>query len=83
VADADTDRCLGQVNYHDGHIRNKRVAVGYIINPAHQRQGFATEAATAMLDFCFDEMGLHRIQAFIRPENSASRKLVEKSRLSF
>jgi hypothetical protein len=26
VADAKTDRCLGMVNYHDGHIRNKRVS---------------------------------------------------------
>jgi RimJ/RimL family protein N-acetyltransferase len=34
VADAETDRCLGMVNYHDGHIRNKRVAIGCIINPA-------------------------------------------------
>jgi [ribosomal protein S5]-alanine N-acetyltransferase len=29
VADAGTDRCLRMVNYHDGHIRNKRVAIGY------------------------------------------------------
>jgi ribosomal-protein-alanine N-acetyltransferase len=35
VADKTTDRCLGLVNYHDGHIRNKRVAIGYIVDPAH------------------------------------------------
>ena len=31
-----------------------------------------------MLDFCFDEMRLHRVQAFIHPDNAASRSLVEK-----
>src|SRR6202035_3651783 len=78
VADARTDRCLGMVNYHDGHIRNKRVAIGYIINPACSRQRIATEAVSAMLDHCFDVLGLHRVQAFIQPDNGASRALVEK-----
>jgi ribosomal-protein-alanine N-acetyltransferase len=78
VADAGTDRCLGLVNYHDGHIRSKRVAIGYIIDPARQRQGIATEAVSAMLDFCFSELGLHRVQAFIHPDNIASLRLAQK-----
>jgi [ribosomal protein S5]-alanine N-acetyltransferase len=78
VADAKTDRCFGMVNYHDGHIRNKRVAIGYIIDPALHRNGIATEAVSAMLDFCFGELHLHRVQALIQPDNTASRKLVEK-----
>jgi [ribosomal protein S5]-alanine N-acetyltransferase len=78
VADVRSDRCLGMVNYHDGHIRSKRVAIGYIVDPAHHGKGIATEAVSAMLDFCFSELGLHRVQAFIHPDNIASRKLVEK-----
>jgi [ribosomal protein S5]-alanine N-acetyltransferase len=78
VADAKTDRCLGMVNYHDGHIRNRRVAIGYIIDPARHRKGIDTEAVSAMLDFCFGELALHRVQALIHPKNTASRKLVEK-----
>jgi ribosomal-protein-alanine N-acetyltransferase len=78
VADAGTDRCLGLVNYHDGHIRSKRVAIGYIIDPARHRQGIATEAVSAMLTFCFEELDLHRVQAFIHPDNAPSRALVEK-----
>ena len=31
-----------------------------------------------MLDFCFGKLGLHRAQAFIHPDNSASIALVEK-----
>ena len=77
MADAATDRCLGLVNYHDGHIRSKRVSIGYIINPTRQRQGIATEAVSAMLDFCFGPLGLHRAQAFIHPDNTASIALVE------
>jgi ribosomal-protein-alanine N-acetyltransferase len=78
VADAGTDRCLGMVNYHDGHIRSKRVAIGYIVDPARQRQGLGGEAVSAMLKFCFGDLGLHRAQAFIHPDNAPSRALAEK-----
>jgi ribosomal-protein-alanine N-acetyltransferase len=78
VADAADDRCLGLVNYHDGHIRSRRVSIGYMINPVQHRQGIAAEAVSAMLAFCFAELGLHRVQAFIHPENGASIGLVEK-----
>ena len=78
VADAETDHCLGLVNYHDGHIRSRRAAIGYIINPARHRQGLGAEAVSAMLNFCFGELRLHRLQAFIDPDNAASRRLVEK-----
>jgi ribosomal-protein-alanine N-acetyltransferase len=54
------------------------VAIGYIIDPARHRQGIATEAVTAMLDFCYGALGLHRVQALIHPDNTASRALVEK-----
>jgi ribosomal-protein-alanine N-acetyltransferase len=66
LADAKTGRCFGMVNYHDGHMRNKRAAIGYIIDPFLHRPGIATEAVSAMLDFCFGELYLHRVQAFIQ-----------------
>src|SRR3981081_613304 len=48
VADAKTDRCLGLVDYHDGHIRSKRVAIGSIIDPPLHRQGGASDAEPAL-----------------------------------
>jgi [ribosomal protein S5]-alanine N-acetyltransferase len=78
VADKTTDQCLGLVNYHDGHIRNKRSAIGYIVDPAHCKQGIATEAVSAMIRFCFQDLGVHRLQAFVHPDNEPSLKLIEK-----
>jgi ribosomal-protein-alanine N-acetyltransferase len=78
VAEAGSDRCIGMVNYHDGHIRSRRVAIGYIIEPSRQRQGFALEAVAALLGHCFGTLGLHRVEALIDPANAASRGLVER-----
>jgi ribosomal-protein-alanine N-acetyltransferase len=77
VADAGTDGCLGMVNYHEAYLPGRRATIGYMIHPAHQRQGIAREAVSALLDHCFGDLGLHRIQAFIHPENTGSRRLVE------
>ena len=71
VADAKTDLCLEMVNYHDGHIRSERVDIGYIVNPSRRREGIGAEAVLAMLQFCFGDLGTHRAQAFIHPDNTA------------
>lgn len=44
-------------------------------------QGYATEAAQAMLDFGFNEIGLNRIIGFTHPNNIASRRVLEKTGL--
>jgi ribosomal-protein-alanine N-acetyltransferase len=77
VADRTNNQCIGQVNCHDGHIRNKRATIGYILNPRYQRQGLASEAVSALLTYCFDQMGFHRLQAYVHPQNTPSRKLAE------
>ena len=35
--------------------------IGYIVHPAHQGRGYATEAARPLLDFAFATLGLHRV----------------------
>jgi len=35
--------------------------IGYELSPKHWGHGYATEAATAMLDFGFTQLKLHRI----------------------
>jgi [ribosomal protein S5]-alanine N-acetyltransferase len=78
VADGATNRCLGMVSYHDGHIRNRSVAIGYLISPAYQGLGLATEAVSALLHHCFRSLSLRRVQALIQPENIASRAVAER-----
>jgi RimJ/RimL family protein N-acetyltransferase len=52
--------------------------IGWTIHPAYQRQGYATEAAAALLHYGFAEMKLHRIIATCQPENVASYRVMEK-----
>lgn len=78
VAEAESDRCLGMVNYHNADRRHRSAEIGYMIHPAQHRRGIATEAVGAVLAHCFGVAGFHRLQAVIDPENLASRTLVER-----
>ena len=58
------------------------VELGYDLRSDYWCQGLATEAATAVRDFAFDELGLDRIVSLIRVGNQASRRVAEKVGLS-
>ena len=52
--------------------------MGYELDPAHWGQGYATEAACAMLNFGFSTLKLERIWATCVVENVASARVLEK-----
>ena len=52
--------------------------IGWVVAPDHQGQGYATEAARAALQICFDDLGLRRVTAGCFVENEASWRIMEK-----
>jgi ribosomal-protein-alanine N-acetyltransferase len=52
--------------------------VGYWIDEAVAGKGIIPTALAMAIDHCFFVVGLHRVEASIRPENIASRRVVEK-----
>jgi [ribosomal protein S5]-alanine N-acetyltransferase len=52
--------------------------LGYCLDDAAWGQGFATEAAGAVLQWAFDTLGLNRIQAETDTRNAASGRVLEK-----
>lgn len=46
--------------------------LGYAIRPSHWGCGYATEASRRVVDFGFQQLGLHRISAAIGPDNDSS-----------
>lgn len=52
--------------------------VGYWVDEAVAGRGIIPTAVALAVDHCFRDMGLHRIEVCIRPENGPSRRVVEK-----
>lgn len=50
---------------------------GYTFHPEHWGQGFATEAAQALVQRLFTESGVSRVEATLHPDNVASARVLE------
>ncbi len=53
--------------------------LGYWIEDVHCGQGFATEASSAVIEFGFKELGLHRVYAHHLTRNPSSGRVMEKA----
>jgi [ribosomal protein S5]-alanine N-acetyltransferase len=53
-------------------------SLGYWIDQARAGQGIVPTAVALATDYCFTDLGLHRMEINIRPENAASLRVVEK-----
>jgi RimJ/RimL family protein N-acetyltransferase len=74
----DTSEFLGQVGLFPVEGKGPDVEVAYELAPRVWGHGYATEAARAMIDYGFGEMGLRRIVALILPDNARSRNVATK-----
>jgi ribosomal-protein-alanine N-acetyltransferase len=72
------DTLIGSAELQIESPENSRGSMGYLIAPAAQGHGYATEAARALLDFGLTEGGLHRITATCDPANAGSIRVLEK-----
>ena len=52
--------------------------IGYAVAREFWGKGFATEAAAKFLDYAFEQLQPERIVAVAEPENTASRRVMEK-----
>ncbi|MGN7356304.1 GNAT family N-acetyltransferase [Paenibacillus sp. SAF-054] len=76
----DTGELVGRValtGIARGAFQNANL--GYFIAENQQGKGYMTDAVRLSVQYAFDVLGLHRIQAGVMPRNSASRKVLEKS----
>lgn len=73
-------KLIGTIAFWRIDLENHRAELGYILNEKFQQKGLMTEALTAIIDFGFDQLNIHSIEANIDPLNTASAKLLEKAK---
>ena len=56
----------------------KSPEIGYWLGAPYWGHGYATEAARALIDHAFEDLGLERLEAGARVSNPASRRVLEK-----
>lgn len=69
---------IGEVSLIWRSVDARQAEAGWIFDPDYQRQGYATEAANAMLDLAFGPGDIHRVSARCDVRNESSWRLMER-----
>lgn len=70
-----TRHAIGSIGFHGPPDERGRLEVGYSVDPAYRRHGFAREAVTALFDWAYQTHGIETFVASISPDNEASLRL--------
>ena len=71
-------RVIGDSYFHVSSVANSRAEIGWTLHPDFMGQGYATEAAEAVLALAFARLRLHRVYAELDPRNDASIRLCRR-----
>lgn len=74
------NQLIGQVNSMFRSLHNQTAEIGYVLNPQFGGQGYATEAAAALVGALFATGTFRRITARLDTRNDASARVLERLR---
>ena len=78
ITEKGVDKLIGVIGYVKINPDARRAEVGYVMHHNYHGKGYGSEALKAVLDYGFNVMNLHSVEAIIRPDNTASKAMVQK-----
>jgi len=77
------DEIIGSIGLYSIDHSSESCELGFLIGSKWWNRGYTTEAVEAVLKFAFNRMFAHRVQASHHPENTASKRVLEKVGMKF
>ncbi|ARV16773.1 GNAT family N-acetyltransferase [Polaribacter sp. SA4-12] len=78
IEEKSTKKQIGTIDLFDFNPSHKRAGIGILIHPEFQQNGFATEALSLLINYCFSILDVHQLFANITSDNSKSISLFTK-----
>lgn len=69
---------IGMIDLFDFDPQHKRAGIGILIHPEYQNKGFASDALSMIINYCFKHLNLHQLYANITIDNDKSLSLFNK-----
>jgi RimJ/RimL family protein N-acetyltransferase len=79
IFDAATGRYFGGTGVNHIDSANRMGAIGYWVRSSATRRGIATKAVRLVARFAFESVKLVRVEIVVRPQNTPSRRVAERS----
>ena len=78
ITEKNDESLIGTICLWNISNENFRAEVGYALHPDFHGKGFMSEAMDVVVDYGFNKMKLHSIEAHVHPDNLASINLLQK-----
>ncbi len=78
ITEKESEEFIGDFAFWKIDKKNHRGEIGYSLNPLYWGQGYMQEAMRKLLDFGFNKLNLHSVEANINPENKSSKNALLK-----
>jgi ribosomal-protein-alanine N-acetyltransferase len=72
-------KLIGVIGHYKIKPEHFRAEIGYMLLPEYQGKGIISEAIKEVVNYGFEVMKLHSVEAIVHPENSASEKVLQKN----
>ncbi|TRX20530.1 GNAT family N-acetyltransferase [Flavobacterium franklandianum] len=72
-------RLIGIIGHYRIRPEHFRAEIGYMLLPVYNGNGIISEAIKEVVNYGFEVMKLHSIEAIIDPENFASERVLQKN----
>lgn len=79
VTEKGSDKCIGLIGFYRTQPEHFRTELGYMIAPEHNSKGYVTEAVKTLLDYAFNTLNFHSIEAVIDSRHTASERVLQKN----
>jgi len=80
LSEKTSNKIIGRCGLHNWNTEHNRAEIGYNISDENsKRKGLMTEAVSAIIDYGFNTLKLHRIEALVGINNIPSLKIIEKN----
>ncbi|MCY6960138.1 GNAT family N-acetyltransferase [Clostridium sp. ZC22-4] len=78
ISDKEDDKLLGLISLQHFDYLNAKAEVGYILNKKYWGKGIMGSNLSLVINYAFNQLNLHRLEAVIHPANIASITLAER-----
>ena len=73
------EKMIGTCGFTSFNCTHDKAEIGYVLHPDYWSKGIAVEAVKTIIDFGFQKLNLHRIEANFIKENARSLRVMEKA----
>ena len=83
ICSPDDQIFYGAIGFNEWEYEHRRAELGFWLLPDYWKKGMVNEASKSVFKYAFEQMELHRIEAYVDTENNNSSKALKKLGFSF